>query len=557
MRSRRLLMLIALALAVTAFGVYGVLSVTGETTTSPPRRDVSGETAGRSSDPEPESTTALAQVAPTASAAPTLLLSPVPSQPPAQASPSPTAQDGPEAVAARYFAAWQIGDLTSMAGLVSAPPADFAERHRRFDTELRTSSPSLVPGPLRRQNALEAQVPFQGTREVAGLGRWSFSSALRLALRGGRWKVLWTPQTLHPSLRDGVSLRLRESRVRRPATLTLEGLPFPRDSRADEYFGGLDGTTVELAVQEVPSGRVLLASPSRRTAGTRTTISQPVQAAAARALDGLSQPAAVVVVDVRTRQVRAVADTLGGKQAFIGLYPPGSTFKVVTAAALLRSGLTAQSPVPCPASYTIPNARTFTDDDRTDHGAVPLVTAFALSCNTTFVQQTYERLREGGLRAEAADRFGFREKPGLSYCRIKPHNDLNELGSDSIGQNSVQASPLCMAEVAAAVAGGVWKPAVMTAEPSADSPPPVPLDDGVAEGLRTMMSAVVTQGTAARAGLPPDTMGKTGTAEVVGGRPHAWFIGYRGSLAFAVFVQNGGSGGAVAAPIAARFLKAL
>ncbi|MER7134350.1 penicillin-binding transpeptidase domain-containing protein, partial [Streptosporangium saharense] len=69
--------------------------------------------------------------------------------------------------------------------------------------------------------------------------------------------------------------------------------------------------------------------------------------------------------------------------------------------------------------------------------------------------------------------------------------------------------------------------------------------------------AVVTRGTAAGAGLPPGTRGKTGTAEVAGGRSHAWFVGYRGSLAFAVFVQNGGSGGAVAAPVAARFLNGL
>ena len=86
-----------------------------------------------------------------------------------------------------------------------------------------------------------------------------------------------------------------------------------------------------------------------------------------------------------------------------------------------------------------------------------------------------------------------------------------------------------MAEVAAAVASGVWRPAIMTAEPAADSPPPVPLDEGVAAGLRTMMRAVVTQGTAAQAGLPPETFGKTGTAEVEGAEDHAWFIGYRGS----------------------------
>ncbi|MFC7566572.1 penicillin-binding transpeptidase domain-containing protein [Actinomadura namibiensis] len=73
-----------------------------------------------------------------------------------------------------------------------------------------------------------------------------------------------------------------------------------------------------------------------------------------------------------------------------------------------------------------------------------------------------------------------------------------------------------------------------------------------------MMRAVVTEGTAARAGLPAGTAGKTGTAEIGGGGdPHAWFIGFRGDVAFAVFVAGGGSGPRVAAPVAARFLRGL
>ncbi|GAA2402585.1 hypothetical protein GCM10010191_07630 [Actinomadura vinacea] len=78
-----------------------------------------------------------------------------------------------------------------------------------------------------------------------------------------------------------------------------------------------------------------------------------------------------------------------------------------------------------------------------------------------------------------------------------------------------------------------------------------------ADALRAMMRAVVTGGTAERAGLPEGTAGKTGTAEVGGGAPHAWFIGFRDDVAFAVLVTAGGSGGEVAAPLAARFLRAL
>jgi cell division protein FtsI/penicillin-binding protein 2 len=74
------------------------------------------------------------------------------------------------------------------------------------------------------------------------------------------------------------------------------------------------------------------------------------------------------------------------------------------------------------------------------------------------------------------------------------------------------------------------------------------------------MRQVVTEGTAAPAHLPAAVGGKTGTAEFGTGDPlptHAWFIGFRGDLAFAVVVEDGGVGGEVAAPVAARFLRGL
>ena len=75
-----------------------------------------------------------------------------------------------------------------------------------------------------------------------------------------------------------------------------------------------------------------------------------------------------------------------------------------------------------------------------------------------------------------------------------------------------------------------------------------------------MASVAQRGGTAAGAGLPAGTFGKTGTAEFGNGNPpptHAWFIGYRNNLAFAIVVENGGVGGRVAAPLATRFLNAL
>ncbi|MEU6742540.1 penicillin-binding transpeptidase domain-containing protein [Streptosporangium sandarakinum] len=537
MRRKRLLALIGTAVTIVVVSVYGLLTAPGAGRAAPART------------PGPTREITLTDEEPPGQAPTGPLVSPTPTPAPAT----------PEEAAARYVEAWQDGNLTAMAALVADPPADFAGRHLDFDRDLRVSSLSLTLGETLREDAAAADFAFHGVRQMEGFDApWEFASVLHLARRDDAWKVLWTPETMHPSLRDGGSVQRTETAFRRPDTLTREGEPFPRHSRADRYVSGLEGTVTVPTLVERPSGRELLAAPVPPLNGRRSTISRPVQAAAARALDGVGAPAAIVALDVRSRQVLAVADTLDeGQAAFTGLYPPGSTFKIVTAAALLRTGLTPDTPLPCPAAYTVPNGKTFGNDGGADHGTVTLTAAFAFSCNTTFAQQTYERLGDGRLAAEAADRFGFRVKPGLSACRIGRGETRDELTTDAIGQNSVLASPLCMAEVAAAAASGVWQPAVMTDRPAPGLPAAVPLDDGVAAALRAMMAAVVTEGTAARAGLPPGTAGKTGTAEVGDGASHAWFVGYRDSVAFAVFVRHGGGGGAVAAPIAARFLRAL
>jgi cell division protein FtsI/penicillin-binding protein 2 len=118
-----------------------------------------------------------------------------------------------------------------------------------------------------------------------------------------------------------------------------------------------------------------------------------------------------------------------------------------------------------------------------------------------------------------------------------------------------------MAMVAATVDTGTLRLPRLVKGAADDTVPTEALDPTVVSDLQTMMAAVVDspQGTAAGAGLPSGTSGKTGTAEFGTATPpqtDAWFIGYRGDLAFAVLVVGGGIGGAVAAPIAAKFLAA-
>ena len=129
----------------------------------------------------------------------------------------------------------------------------------------------------------------------------------------------------------------------------------------------------------------------------------------------------------------------------------------------------------------------------------------------------------------------------------------------AIGQDGLLASPLSLAGVAATVAEGRWRAPRLL--PGHGSPAGVPLVAGVLRDLRNLTRQAVTEGTAeALASVPGEVRGKTGTAEYGRGDPpptHARVIGYRGDLALAVLVEEGRSGGGIAAPIAARFLRSL
>ena len=297
-----------------------------------------------------------------------------------------------------------------------------------------------------------------------------------------------------------------------------------------------------------------------------TTIDPRAQEAAEAALDPVAKPAALVAIQPSTGELVAVVNTpvQGYNRALLGRYPPGSTFKVVTAGALLAGGLRPGDPVDCPKEAKV-GGRTFGNFEDEVLGRIPFSSAFAHSCNTAFVQQAAKRLDGDELVAAAAQYgFGLDPSPGIPAVtsRVPPPSDRADLAAESFGQGRVTASPLQMALVAATIADGRWRhPKLVTeGEDSSPAEAPDPLDGKVAGTLRTLMRQVVTEGTAAPAGLPGKVGGKTGTAEFGTGDPlptHAWFIGFRGDLAFAVVVEDGGVGGRVAAPAAARFLRGL
>jgi cell division protein FtsI/penicillin-binding protein 2 len=330
----------------------------------------------------------------------------------------------------------------------------------------------------------------------------------------------------------------------------------------------LSGTATTSIVVRDPSGvtiATLKTFPGSRGGDVRTTLDVATQEAAEAALAGETKPAALVAVRPSDAAILGVANTPDATsydRGLSGRYPPGSTFKVVTTYALLAAGVTPSTAIPCPASLTVDGKPFHNFEGETSAGAT-FADDFARSCNTAFIAAS-QRLSDQAL-GKAATALGVGATwhlPLDSFSGSVPAPaDAADQAAEAIGQGRVLVSPLAMALMAAAVDTGRPRgPVLVTDPPQPAASSLAALDQARLAQLRSLMRRVVTSGTAAPAHLPTGTFGKTGTAEFGTGNPpqtHAWFIGYRGDLAFAVLVEGGGVGGAVAAPLAARFLARL
>jgi cell division protein FtsI/penicillin-binding protein 2 len=296
-----------------------------------------------------------------------------------------------------------------------------------------------------------------------------------------------------------------------------------------------------------------------------TTLNADVQRVAEEALSEEPGRAAMVAIRVSDGSVLAVANTEGDQPladniALTGAVAPGSTFKMVSAYALLESGeLALDTPVDCPAEYTVEGFSIGNSFDG-DLGEIPFSEAVAISCNTAFAAVA-PGLGDDGL-ATAAGQLGIGGDwdLGLETNTGSVTTGGSELDRAvaAFGQGDTQVSPAAMAAATAAVARGAWLPPTLVVDPQAAAPAPQPLTEATVTDLRAALRRVVTDGTASALNDVPggEVYGKTGTAEA-GEVEHAWFVGWQGDIAFAIFVEEGGSGSGTAVPLAESFLRSL
>jgi len=394
---------------------------------------------------------------------------------------------------------------------------------------------------------------------------------------------------------------------------------FGRSELEQSYNSYLSGDAPELIPQTLIDQ--VLGRP-KRGATVVTTIDPAIQRAAQRALGDL--PGGVVALDPHTgdvkaivanptydpnelasqdpQKVRAAWDRLNSdpdkpllSRAIDELYPPGSTFKLVTAAAALENGFGPNSTWPNPPVLDLPQTTATLENFGGEHclgGAsqITLAQALTISCNVVFGEIG---LRLGGAKlADQAHAFGFAPDassgdvpfdipfqegvfPEASYFSDR----LPAVALSAIGQDNVAANPMQMALVASAIANGgsEMRPRLVSEirDPSGQVvksfDPEVfgqPISSQTAIQLTQMMVSVVQSGTGTVAQIPGiEVAGKTGTAQHGEGlAPHAWFVSFapaqNARIAVAVIVLDGGSlgseatGGVVAAPIARAVMEA-
>src|SRR5512133_1959271 len=332
--------------------------------------------------------------------------------------------------------------------------------------------------------------------------------------------------------------------------------------RYDAQLRGTPGVRVRLSAAK-PSGSSATPSPTPSPAAeaepvvlfevkpvpgkpVTTTLNLGLQKLAEKTLATTKPASALVAIRPSTGTIVAAANGKGNRGqslATLGRAAPGSTFKIVSALALLRAGLTPQSSVKCLPSVTV-NGRKFhnySDYPRNHLGTIPFRTALAQSCNTASIGQR-AKLDKSSLRAAAVP-LGFGSAHDAAV----------------IGQGKAGASPMALAAVVAAVAAGETVIRHLIDGTHA-TPKGKPLTDREAHQLREMMRGVVTEGSGRVLGnLPgPAVLAKTGTAEYGTSKPlktHAWMIATQGDLAVAVFVNDGKSGSRTAGPLLHTFLE--
>ncbi|WP_369247210.1 penicillin-binding transpeptidase domain-containing protein [Streptomyces sp. R41] len=485
--------------------------------------------------------------------------------------------------AAAFLTAWQSGDVAKAAAATDDSAAATTAL-TGYTKDAHITGVTLTSG-----TRSGAAVPFSVKATVTYKGKskpLTYDSKLTVVRRAkdGVPLVGWESSVVHPDLQDGDRLVTGESGTPPITALDREGAElttakYPSlgtvlDGLREKYgktAGGKAGIELRVVRKAAKKGAQktpdkTLVTLSEGTPGTvKTTLSPTLQALAEEKVAAKAK-ASVVVMRPSTGEILAVANTGHGfNTAFQGSLAPGSTMKVITASLLFDKGLaSADKPHPCPKTVTYGGWKFHNDDDFEIKDGT-FKASFARSCNTAFITQA-KKLENDDLTKQAQQVFGLSMNNWAigvpSFDGSVPVQSAAQMAASLMGQGGVRMNPLNMASVASTVqAGSFHQPYLVS--PTVDhrtlATASRTMSASTLSQLREVMQYTAAAGTAAEAmsGLGPDYGAKTGSAEVDGqDKPNGWFTAWKGDLAAAGVVQQGGHGGDTAGPIVAALLKA-
>ncbi|MEU6849289.1 penicillin-binding transpeptidase domain-containing protein [Actinacidiphila alni] len=481
-------------------------------------------------------------------------------------------------IASDFLTAWSSGDITRAAQLTDSPRTSTGAL-TAYKTQAHVTSVEFTPSPPTA--TAPTVVPFTVTAQVSYQGvavPWSYRSSLTV-VRGiaGKPVVQWKSSVLNPHLAEGdtlvtgqasapdVEIVDRKGRVMDPADYPslVRIIPDLRSRYADKVGGGTPGTETYIEKGDQSAPQTLNVLKKGKPARLETTLDATIQKAAEKAVAGKDK-SGVTAVDVNTGGILAVAynPASGTDIALQDDKAPGSTFKIVTAAALLQQGMTPSSSAPCLNNKNYGYGKLYKNDDNMNNPGANLNYDFAQSCNTGFILKA-GTIGTSGLK-NAAARFGLTQQWSVGTPAQQPSVPVgtdDEFTSEMIGQGQIQVSPLIMASVAATARTGDFHQPRIVAKSLIEGP--IATAPGISSQtsryLRQMMRSAITSGTASgvMSGFGPDSGAKTGSAETdTSVEPNGWFTAYDGSVAAAAVVHSGGHGNQSAGPIVAAVLRA-
>ena len=498
-----------------------------------------------------------------------------------------------------FLQAWKEGDLAQAAGYTDHPAAALAALttyqkylHLKKVTGTAGTATPVTATSAASTTASPASTPHESVRFAVNAtvsapynakpltGTWSYHSTLVAYQQANSpaWSIAWKPDVVAPNLTAAthlaaISVAPQVISVTDAGGNDLTTYADPGLTNIAKLLEmaappgqGAPGLYVQIETAKgkpVANSQAVVVPPSN-VQSVGTTITQRAESAARSAV-AMHKNSSMVVIQPSTGHILAIANNDGFNDfALTAQVAPGSTMKVITSAALFNAGvLNPNSPVACPAKYTVQGITYHNDKGETLPAGTPFITDFAQSCNNAFTTQ-WPHL-SGQLAGTAKEYFGLNQKwdigiSGLSaaYFNAPASASGSELAEEAFGQGKLTASPLAMASVAATVDSGVFKQPILV--PGTRQVTAKPLPASTDADLKQLMQAVVSSGTAAGLGLGPTVYAKTGTADIQGEEaPNSWLIAFDPAKDVAVgsLVLSSGYGAQVAGPEVKSFLDSI